>query len=138
MLAGAGVFTFGYGNGSSYLSNNPDTCVNCHVMQDHMQSWEKSSHHSVAVCNDCHLPHDFVGKWVAKADNGFFHSVAFTMGNYKNPIQIKPRNRLITQDACVHCHQEFVHPLLAEPNGRDAQSCGFPFQSSFLFPGSRS
>ena len=30
VLAGVGTLTFGYGKGASYLSNNPQTCVNCH------------------------------------------------------------------------------------------------------------
>ncbi|GAB5444034.1 MAG: cytochrome c nitrite reductase small subunit [Fuerstiella sp.] len=123
VLAGVGVFTFGYGKGASYLSNNPQSCINCHVMQDQMDSWQHSSHHHVAVCNDCHLPHDLIGKWVTKADNGFFHSLAFTMGGYKDPIQIKPRNRRVTESACLSCHSEFVHNLL--PNNRTAgmRSC---------------
>jgi len=112
LLAGVGTFTFGYGRGASYLSNNPETCINCHVMQDHMDSWQKSSHHAVAVCNDCHLPHDPIGKWITKADNGFFHSLAFTLGDYKNPIQIKDRNRRVTQGACLYCHKDFVHNML--------------------------
>lgn len=123
LLSGLGTFTFGYGRGASYLSNSPDTCVNCHVMQDHMDSWQQSSHHHVAVCNDCHLPHDFIGKWVTKADNGFFHSLAFTTGGFKDPIQIKPRNRRVTQSTCVSCHQDFVHPLFPETTGGDMQSC---------------
>ncbi|MDG2223613.1 MAG: cytochrome c nitrite reductase small subunit [Rubripirellula sp.] len=123
VFAGLGVFTFGYGKGASYLSNNPQTCVNCHVMQDHMDSWQQSSHHHVAVCNDCHLPHDAIGKWVTKADNGFFHSLVFTLGGYKNPIQIKPRNRRVTQSTCVDCHQDFVHNLLPASTDGDMQSC---------------
>lgn len=123
MLAGVGTFTFGYGNGASYLSNNPQTCVNCHVMQDHMDSWQQSSHHHVAVCNDCHLPHDPIGKWVTKADNGFFHSLAFTLGGYDDPVQIKPRNRRVTQSTCVDCHKDFVHNLLPATKGADMQSC---------------
>lgn len=123
MLAGVGTFTFGYGKGASYLSNNPQTCVNCHVMQDHMDSWQQSSHHHVAVCNDCHLPHDAIGKWVTKADNGVFHSLVFTMGGYDDPIQIKPRNRRVTQSTCVDCHKDFVHNLLPVSNGADMQNC---------------
>ncbi|TWT56217.1 cytochrome c nitrite reductase small subunit [Allorhodopirellula solitaria] len=123
MLIGIGFFTFGYGKGASYLSNNPQTCANCHVMQSHMDSWQQSSHHAVAVCNDCHLPHYFLGKWVTKADNGFFHSLAFTMGNFKDPIQIKPRNKRVTQNACIHCHQDLVHPLLPDVRGQDMLSC---------------
>lgn len=121
LLAGTGVFTFGYGKGASYLSNDPQSCANCHVMQEHYDSWQKSSHHHLAACNDCHLPHDFVGKWVTKADNGFFHSVAFTLQNYHDPIQIKPRNKRVTQSACIDCHKDFVHALLpvAAPEGTE-------------------
>lgn len=111
-LAGVGTFTFGYGKGASYLSNNPQSCANCHVMQEHFDSWQHSSHHHVAVCNDCHLPHYFAGKWLTKADNGFFHSVAFTLQDYRDPIQIKPRNRRVTQNACIDCHKDVVHALL--------------------------
>ncbi len=123
MLGGLGAFTFGYGKGWSYLSNDPLTCVNCHVMDGHYDTWQNSSHAHVAVCNDCHLPHDFVGKWVVKADNGFFHSLAFTTGGFHEPIQIKPRNRRVTQGACLACHGEFVHEMLpAEPKG-DMLAC---------------
>ncbi len=123
ILAGAATFTFGYGKGASYLSNKPETCVNCHVMQPYMDSWQKSSHHHVAVCNDCHLPHSFVGKWVTKADNGFFHSLAFTLQNYHDPIQIKPRNARVAQSSCLHCHQETVHALLPATAAGETLSC---------------
>jgi cytochrome c nitrite reductase small subunit len=112
VLSGIGTFTFGYGKGSSYLGNNPAGCANCHVMHDHYASWQHSSHHHVAVCNDCHLPHDFVGKWATKAEDGFMHSLKFTLENYHEPIQIRPHNARITQNTCLHCHKDFVHNLL--------------------------
>lgn len=123
VVMGVIAFTFGYGKGASYLSNDPQTCVNCHVMQDHLDAWQHSSHHRVAVCNDCHLPHDFIGKWITKADNGFFHSLAFTLGDFKNPIQIKSRNRRVTQSTCVSCHQDFVHALLPINASQGMQNC---------------
>lgn len=123
LLAGIGVFTFGYGKGASYLSNNPQSCATCHVMQDHFDSWQHSSHRHVAVCNDCHLPHNFAGKWLTKADNGFFHSLAFTLENFHEPIQIKPRNQRITQNACLHCHEDFVHGMLPMESGREMLAC---------------
>jgi len=122
VFAGVGTFTFGYGKGASYLSNNPQTCANCHVMQEHFDSWQNSSHHHVATCNDCHTPHDVIGKWVTKADNGFFHSAAFTLQDYHDPIQIKPRNRIITQNACMDCHQDVVHALLPVPDEDGSQA----------------
>jgi cytochrome c nitrite reductase small subunit len=122
-LSGLGAFTFGYGEGHSYLSNDPRACANCHVMQDHFDSWLASSHARVAVCNDCHLPHDFAGKWVTKADNGFFHSLAFTLGDFHEPIRIKPRNRRVTQGACIACHHDFVHQMLPARPGGDMLLC---------------
>ncbi|MCL4219078.1 MAG: cytochrome c nitrite reductase small subunit [Candidatus Hydrogenedentes bacterium] len=123
MLFGLGAFTFSYGQGASYLSNDPQACANCHVMQGHLDSWVKSSHRRVATCNDCHLPHNFVGKWMTKGDNGFFHSLAFTLDNFHEPIQIKPRNRRVTQNACLYCHEEFVHQAFPKTSGDDMLLC---------------
>ena len=123
VLGGIGAFTFGYGQGASYLSNDPQACVNCHVMQGHYNSWLNSSHRHVAVCNDCHLPHSFAGKWITKADNGFFHSLAFTLENFHEPIQIKPRNRRVTQGACLDCHAEVVHQMLPVEAGGEMLMC---------------
>jgi len=123
VLGGLGAFTFGYGEGSAYLVNNPESCANCHVMQGHFDAWVKSSHHNVATCNDCHLPHDPVGKWIVKADNGFFHSLAFTTNDFHEPITIKPRNARVTQNACLYCHDDFVHSMLPAQSGDDMLSC---------------
>jgi cytochrome c nitrite reductase small subunit len=123
MLGGLGIFTFGYGQGASYMSNDPKACANCHVMDSALDSWQKSSHRHVAVCNDCHLPHHPIGKWITKADNGFFHSLAFTLENFHEPIQIKPRNRRVTQNACLDCHRELVHEMLPSTPGGDMLWC---------------
>ena len=87
MLLGVGAFTFDYAAGFSYFSNEPEACVNCHIMNDHFDSWVKSSHHAHAVCNDCHTPHALVAKYVSKAENGFNHSLKFTLGTYREPIR---------------------------------------------------
>lgn len=123
LLVGLGAFTFGYGQGASYLVDDPQACANCHVMDGHLESWQKSSHARVATCNDCHLPHDPVGKWVVKADNGFFHSLAFTFENFHEPIRIKPRNRRVTQGTCLDCHRELVHNMLPATDGGDMLTC---------------
>lgn len=123
ILGGLGAFTFGYGEGAAYLSNDPSACTNCHVMQGHYDGWLKSSHRNVATCNDCHLPHDFLGKWITKGDNGFFHSLAFTTNDFHEPIQIKDRNARVTQNACLHCHSEFVNHMLPVQPGGDMLAC---------------
>jgi len=119
VLAGLGSFTFVYGKGYTYLSNDPAACANGHVMQGHFDAWQNSSHARVATCNDCHLLHDPTGKWITKGDNGFFHSLAFTTHNFHEPIRIKPRNRVVTQKACLYCHEDLVHALGADAGGED-------------------
>lgn len=112
VLAGLGLFTFSYGEGLSYLSSDPKACVNCHIMQPQYDSWQHSPHHAVAACVDCHLPHDnFVSKMIAKSDNGWRHSKAFTLENFHEPIQITPGNAAILQANCLRCHGELVHEL---------------------------
>ena len=108
VLTGIGLYTFGYAKGSSYLTDDPAACVNCHVMRDQYQSWMKSGHCKVAVCNDCHTPPGFASKYVTKATNGFFHSLAFTTGRYPDEIYITHRNYKITESACLKCHADIV------------------------------
>jgi cytochrome c nitrite reductase small subunit len=123
-FGGLGFFTFGYGEGYAYLGNNPQSCANCHVMQESYDSWLKSSHHNVAVCNDCHTPHDNIfAKYLTKADNGFFHSLAFTTGDFKDPIQIKARNSRVVQESCLSCHRDLVNHMLPTEAGGDMLSC---------------
>ena len=117
ILLGVGGYTFLYAKGLSYMSDDPEVCINCHIMQPQYDSWQKSSHHAVAVCVDCHLPHDFLGKYVAKGENGWHHSKAFTLQNFHEPIMIKAPNARILQDNCLACHQDMVHELAVGVNG---------------------
>ena len=65
----------------------------------------------MAVCNDCHTPVGFVPKYTTKAANGFWHSFAFTTGQFPEPLRITPRNREITEQACRTCHRDIVESL---------------------------
>jgi cytochrome c nitrite reductase small subunit len=110
---GLGTFTFLYAEGGSYLSTDPRACVNCHIMRSEFEGWQKASHHGVATCVDCHLPHDFVGKYLAKARNGWNHSKAFTLQDFPEPIRISAPNAAILEASCRGCHAELVHGLVA-------------------------
>ena len=124
MLAGVGLFTFAYAQGFSYFSSDPKTCVNCHIMRDQYDSWRKGSHHAAAGCVDCHLPHDLVPKLIAKGENGYHHSTAFTFENFHEPIMIKPRNAQILQESCLRCHGALVHEIVAgSTTAKDAVTC---------------
>jgi cytochrome c nitrite reductase small subunit len=119
IFIGLGLYTFVYARGYSYLTNNPKACANCHVMQDYYSGWINSSHHSVAMCNDCHTPHNIVGKYAIKATNGFFHSLAFTSGRYPDVIQIKGYNHRVTEGTCKTCHAELTYSILGVHSGSD-------------------
>lgn len=105
LTIGVGIYTFVYAKGASYLTNDPQACANCHIMQDQYDAWQVSAHRSVAVCNDCHTPPGLIPKYVTKASNGFWHSYAFTTGDFHEPIRIKESNRRVTEKACRKCHE---------------------------------
>ena len=112
-LFGLGSYTFKYGEGLSYFSKDPQACVNCHIMQPQFDSWQKASHHTAATCVDCHLPHDFIGKYIAKAENGYLHSKGFTFQDFPEPITIRDKAADILQQNCIDCHQDFVHEMIS-------------------------
>ncbi len=123
VIVGIGGYTFIYAKGYSYLTNDPASCANCHVMQDHYDGWIKSSHRSVATCNDCHTPPGAIAKYATKASNGFWHSFAFTTGRFPEPLRIKTHNREVTEQACRKCHQEIVDAIEGQHAGAQELSC---------------
>lgn len=112
-LAGAGLCTFHTAEGLSYMSDDPAACVNCHIMREQHDGWQKSAHHAHATCNDCHVPQNFIGKYTAKAVHGWRHSKAFTLQDFHEPIQITPEDLRIVQDNCLRCHGELTSQMSA-------------------------
>ncbi|MFW5793148.1 MAG: cytochrome c nitrite reductase small subunit [Bacteroidota bacterium] len=96
-------------NATSYLSDEPKTCINCHVMYPHYASWSKSSHQASATCVDCHVPQDnFIRKYAFKARDGFMHSTYFTFRWEPQVIKIKGPGTSVVQENCIRCHLEQV------------------------------
>ena len=125
---GLGGYTFVYARGYSYLTDNPEACANCHIMDDHFAAWQKSSHKAVAGCNDCHTPHDnVVDKYWVKATNGFFHSLYFTTGEFPYPIRIRDPNHEVVEESCRYCHETITetidHGLPSDAEGVAKQDC---------------
>jgi cytochrome c nitrite reductase small subunit len=122
-VLGVGLFTFQYAEGVSYFSTDPKACANCHVMNEQYDSWAKGPHHNLATCVECHLPHDFVAKYIAKAENGYHHSKGFTLEDFHEPIMIKPKNAAILQRACFQCHGDFVHDIVTSAKPTSDVQC---------------
>lgn len=112
-LLGVGGFTFQYAEGLSYLGAAPGVCINCHIMQPQYDSWQRSSHHGVATCAECHLPHELVPKYLVKGLNDYHHSKAFTLQDFAEPIRIKPGNSRVLQENCRRCHGDLVEAMVA-------------------------
>jgi cytochrome c nitrite reductase small subunit len=120
--AGLGGYTFVYAKGASYMTDDPAACANCHVMREQFDAWTRSSHRKAAVCNDCHTPPGLFAKYSTKASNGYHHSLAFTTGEFHEPIRIKDRNRAVTESSCRKCHQAVVDQIDAH-GGVEPISC---------------
>jgi len=90
----------------SYLSDDPEACINCHIMDSYYDSWSHSSHREVANCNDCHVPHNNIfNKYYFKAADGLYHSAVFTFRI--EPQVIRPRNASynVIMNNCIRCHE---------------------------------
>lgn len=106
---GMGVFVGTISNASSYLSDDPKACINCHVMAPEYASWKHSSHANVAVCNDCHVPHDNVlREYLFHAKDGLRHSTLFTLRMERQVIQALPESQEVIQENCVRCHGDLL------------------------------
>ena len=113
VLVGAGLHTAIQANALSYLSDDPAACVNCHIMRDHFDGWQKASHHIAATCNDCHVPHGGISKWYVKMENGYHHSKAFTLENFSEPIRLREESRDVVIANCIACHGQITSEIAA-------------------------
>lgn len=112
ILTGLFFFVLHIGRATSYLSDKPGACVNCHVMAPQYATWERSNHGRFTVCNDCHVPQDnILKKYYFKATDGMRHSFMFTFRLEPQVIQIKQAGKDAVQQNCIRCHSELIHPI---------------------------
>lgn len=133
IITGLGFYILKISNAPSYLSDKPETCINCHVMNPQYATWNHSSHREVANCNDCHVPHDNVfNKYFFKAKDGMRHATIFTMRAEPQVIFIKEAGKKVVQQNCIRCHNRFLtdnlvinnlSPLMAHRTDRHCLDC---------------
>lgn len=112
VIVGLGIHILNISNAVSYLSDDPQTCVNCHVMYPEYATWEKGSHGRVTTCNDCHVPQDnVIRKYIFKASDGLRHASMFTFRMEPQVIRIKDAGRDVVQENCIRCHANYLHPV---------------------------
>lgn len=112
---GLGCYVLYLSKAASYLSDAPETCVNCHVMAPQYATWNHSSHREVATCNDCHVPHNnVVNKYFFKAKDGLRHASMFALRMEPEVIFILDEGKKVVHNNCVRCHsQQLTDPKLA-------------------------
>lgn len=103
---GISGYVFYASNAISYLSDDPKTCVNCHVMNPQYATWNHSSHREWTNCNDCHVPHEnAIKKYFFKAKDGSRHAYMFTMRLEPEVIKITKASAEVVQNNCIRCHE---------------------------------
>lgn len=123
IIIGLVLFLFYVSKAHSYLSDNPETCTNCHLMSPQYATWTHSSHREVAHCNDCHVPHNnFVNKYYFKAKDGLRHATIFTMRREPQVIFIREEGAEVVHQNCVRCHSKLLNDskLVASVNAHSA------------------
>ncbi len=127
LAAGLGVLGLHLSRAPSYLSDAPETCMNCHVMGAAYESWQHSSHGQVAVCTDCHVPHDSTfNKYAFKAQDGMRHSYVFTMRAEPQVMSLNPVAVPVVEANCRRCHANVVgdvHARAWEPGDLRCWDC---------------
>jgi len=109
VIAGLFSFLFYISNAPSYLSDKPETCINCHIMVPQYSTWMHSSHREHASCNDCHVPHDNIfNHYYFKAKDGMRHATIFTLRNEPQVIYIHKPGRDVVQQNCIRCHSHLI------------------------------
>ncbi|MGF7138072.1 cytochrome c nitrite reductase small subunit [Roseimarinus sediminis] len=110
IFSGLGIFVFHLSKAPSYLSDKPETCVNCHIMAPQYATWNHSSHREWTNCNDCHVPHNNVAnKYFFKAKDGLRHATMFTLRLEPQVIHIKDAGREVVHNNCVRCHEKLLN-----------------------------
>lgn len=97
---------------TAYLGNDPATCNNCHVMDAAYEGWYHAGHKQWAACGDCHTPHALIPKYIVKAESGYHHVSAFTLGNIPAAIRAKDSSKEVVQENCIRCHSETVADIV--------------------------
>lgn len=105
VFLGVVAYLFYISKAWSYLSDDPETCINCHVMAPQYSTWQHSAHRLTATCTDCHVPHNnFLSYYIFKGKDGMRHATIFTLRKEPHAIIITDSGRKAVQENCKRCH----------------------------------
>ncbi|MDI9539753.1 MAG: cytochrome c nitrite reductase small subunit [Bacteroidota bacterium] len=109
ILIGLTLLTIYMSKAHSYLSDKPETCINCHIMAPQYATWGHSSHREWTNCNDCHVPHNNIfNTYYFKAMDGLRHATVFTLRREPQVIFIKKQGSKAVHQNCIRCHSALL------------------------------
>lgn len=109
VLIGATLAIVHVSRATSYMSDDPRACINCHIMDPQYATWQHGSHGRFTTCNDCHVPHDSVfRKYFFKAKDGSRHSSMFMLRLEPQVIRIHEEGANVVMENCLRCHGNLV------------------------------
>ncbi|MHC4717845.1 MAG: cytochrome c nitrite reductase small subunit [Planctomycetota bacterium] len=125
VAVGVAVLVARVANAASYLSDAPETCMNCHVMTDAYATWQRGSHGRAAVCVDCHVPHDNpIARNAFKGMDGMKHSYVFTLRREPQVLELSDAAIPVVQSNCLRCHSDRLEMIrLAGSSERTCWDC---------------
>ena len=125
VLAGLLLVVGDVSRAMSYLSDEPEVCVNCHVMNPQYATWQRSSHGNNTTCNDCHVPHDNkLNHYLFKAKDGIKHASVFTFRGEPQVIRISEEAVGVVEANCVRCHKHSLERVgLHMPSEEGGKKC---------------
>ena len=92
---------------TSYLSDDPATCMNCHIMAPYYATWQHGSHSQNTICLDCHVPHNnSINKWFFKGKDGLRHTTVFLTKSEPQVIQAISGSSQVIMNNCIRCHEQ--------------------------------
>lgn len=108
LIIGSAIYNLYNAKIFSYFSSDSSSCNNCHVMNEVFDDYSKSSHKAI-TCSDCHLPHSFVSKCIAKAQAGLGHAYHFTFDkNLPSNFSANDNTKKWVQNNCIRCHNDYA------------------------------
>ena len=113
IIVGGGLYFLYLLRAHTYIADDPNACINCHIMTPYYSTWMHSSHGRDATCNDCHVPNDNIAeKYYFKGVDGMKHVFAFlTHGERQTPEAQKESSQVIMNN-CIRCHTDLNSRLV--------------------------
>ena len=116
---GTGGYAVYYGEGLSYLSNDPKACVNCHIMRDHYDGWAEGQPPRRRDLQRLPHParlHPQVPGRRRRTGSGTPRGSRFRTSTSRSGSA--RRTAAVLQKNCIHCHHDVVRRTILGPSGR--------------------